>query len=496
MKLNMRMEQRLFPESQLQTLLKDALTVWRQSAFRIHGTDEWFDYLRSYGCHVDGELVRFPNVVVDKVMARAGEEKRRRQAETPGPEPATELRLYTHGQALHICDLESNRIRPALEADLTAWCHAVDRLGDVERSHPTFIPTDAPLQSADLHAFATIALHSRRPHRVSVYSARMLPFFIETCRIVKGTLEKVRQEPVFATKCWVNSPFMITRESLEVAMAVRRQLGVPITFGQMPVAGGAGPITVAGSLVQNTAESLALCAMRLAIDDRIHEIEPTSAFIDMRDACQRQNGPDLFLHRVAGADMNRYIFGGSATALMPSSVSAPVVSPQSVFEKALYAGFNFACGNRDFGLGSLSASDVGSPVQLMIDYELAGYFRHLLRDVSGDAAHIGLATMLTTIPQGARFMENEHTARFFREECWFSALVDHRAPLAWANNPSDLIVRARERARDWFGASENQCPLSESQRRDILAVVAEADRLIASDKERVTEPCRRMPAML
>ena len=117
-------------------------------------------------------------------------------------------------------------------------------------------------------------------------------------------------------------------------------------------------------------------------------------------------------------------------------------------------------------------------------YVQTGYFRHLLRDVSGDAAHIGLETMLATIPHGARFIETEHTAQHFREECWFSALVDHRSPLAWANNPSDLIVRARERARDWFGASDNQCPLSASQRRDILAVVTNADRLVAATTEK------------
>ncbi len=56
------------------------------------------------------------------------------------------------------------------------------------RTHPTFIPTDVARGAADFHTFATIILHSRRPHRVSVYSARMVPLFVEE---LHGTPERL-----------------------------------------------------------------------------------------------------------------------------------------------------------------------------------------------------------------------------------------------------------------------------------------------------------------
>jgi trimethylamine:corrinoid methyltransferase-like protein len=106
--------------------------------------------------------------------------------------------------------------RPAF--DNRAIIEAADALGIESRAHPTFIPADAPVASADFHAFATIILNSRRPWRVSVYGAKMLPFFIEACRIAKGSLDAVKQDPVFAAKAWVTSPFMLDRENIEVAM--------------------------------------------------------------------------------------------------------------------------------------------------------------------------------------------------------------------------------------------------------------------------------------
>jgi trimethylamine---corrinoid protein Co-methyltransferase len=477
MRMRTRMEMRLLDEPTLEDLFQKALRVWKTIPFRVQGTGEFFEYLTDFGCRVEGELVHFDQPVIDKVLDRVREEKRKSLAGRRADEwPESELRMFTHGQGLHICDLETNRLRPATERDLATWCHTVDAIGIEDRHHPTFIPTDVPRATADFHAFATIILNSKKPHRVSVYSAKSLPLFIEACRIVTGSPEAVRQDRVFATKCWVNSPFMITRENIEIAMEARRVLGWPIEFGHMPVAGAAGPITVAGSLVQNTAESLALCAMRLAVDDVPHGITPTTTIMDMKDAAPRQSGPDLLLHILAGNEMYAYLFGGRPTATL-LGVGAKVVCPQSVYEKAMMAMFNFAAGTRELGVGCLCYSDVGSPVQLVLDVEMGRYLQYLFREVKTQSDYAGLQTILETAPRGAYFLETDHTAAFFREETWRPAFLDHRVPMAWMSDPADMIDRARDRARELQKTAVNQCPLSDAQQRMIRELLAEADRI-------------------
>jgi trimethylamine--corrinoid protein Co-methyltransferase len=247
----------------------------------------------------------------------------------------------------------------------------------------------------------------------------------------------------------------------------------------MPVAGAAGPITVAGSLVQNTAESLALNAMRLAIDDMTCGITPTSTIMDMKCTSHRQSGPDLLLHIIAGSQMHEYLFGVRPTVSM-LGVAGQTVSAQSVYEKALSMTFSILAGQRKLGIGCLAFSDVGSPVQLTLDYELGMYFRNLFRDVNVDDEHIGIDTIFATASRGGFFLETEHTANFFREECWFPAFIDNRLPLAWANSPTDMIDNARNRTSQLYEKAENKCPLSAGQKQEIVELIKQADIAVAS----------------
>jgi len=241
---------------------------------------------------------------------------------------------------------------------------------------------------------------------------------------------------------------MLDRENIDMAMDARRLLGKPVEFGHMPVAGSSTPVTVVGALVQNTAESLAISALRLAIDDLPQNITGSSAMTDMRHGFPRQIGPDLFLHFVAGREMHDYLYTGKRRSHGWGwcGAGAATVSAQSILEKSMSFGLATAMGARSFGVGSLAFSDVGSPVQLIIDLELAEYARKMFREVNVDDEHMGLDEILQTAPTGGRYLATMNTAQFFRESCWLPSLCDFRPFAAWNNHPNDIIANARKKA--------------------------------------------------
>ncbi len=442
-------------------------------------TDQLFAMLREFGCEIEGnERVVFPDSVVDRLIQAIADHKAGMPSDLP--EPGEEISISASGQALWCCEARDDAIRPATVHDLADLSWVVDAIEGLGRAHPTFIPQDVPAASADVHAFATIILNSSRPYRVSVYTAELLPHFIELDTIARGNREAVNKAPTFAAKAWFNSPFMLTGENVAIGMKARELMGLPLTVSTMPVAGAATPVTLAGSLVHMTAEVLHCNAISLAVDGRLMGWSAGPLAIDPRNGVHTQSGPDTQLLGLAASQVSCYLFGGQVRAGGGPTTAAKVPGAQSMMEKSLSTAWAILGGTRSFGsLATLAFADIGSLVQLMLDLEMMSHFQRLLKGIRVDAETLAEEVIAEVAPRGAYFLGHEHTARHFREELWLPELIDTRVPMAWIGEPRTMVDNARAKALRLLETAENRCPLSDEQRRQAQEVVADADRLVA-----------------
>ncbi len=463
-------------DDEMEQVWQAAWRVFARVPMRIQGTEEFMQALRDFGCDIDGERVRFPEPVRDALMARV-EQSRAANGPCRPAEVINDTMSYSaSGQALVCCDLQTETLRPATSEDLAQWswiCDSIPRLG---RSHPTFIPQDVPGTTCDLHAFAINILNSKRPTTVSVYNADLLPMFLELQAICDGSIEQARKSPAFVAKCWVNSPLMITRENVEVGMAAREMFGTPFNMMTMPVAGTATPVTIAGSLVQNLAETLMCNVISLALDDRLIGSIAHPCPFDMKVGIHTQSGPDMDLLALAQRQIGAYAFGGEYRGFGGPGTAAKTPGEQALMEKSLSCMWAVCAGIRGWGsLGCLAFSDIGSITQLMLDLELMSYLERLVKGVVVDADRLAEEVICEVAPRGAYFLNHDHTAKHFREEFWLPDLVDRRVPMAWAGDPRTMLDNARAKAKRVAAEAQNQCPLTDEQKRQVLEIVAEAD---------------------
>ncbi len=462
-------------ESEKDQIWQAALRVFRKVPLRVQGTDEFYQYLRDFGCQIDGELVRFPEPVVEKLLDRISQAKASTSPRPPETFPDT-ITYGASGQALWMCEVGTNHLRPATERDLADWSRLCDAFPKLQRYHPTFIPQDVPTATCDVHAFATIMLNASRPWRVSVYSADNLPYFIELQKVWSGSLDEVKKAPIFAAKVWYNSPFMITRENIEIGMRARELLGRPLELFTMPVAGIATPVTLAGCLAHITAEVLGCNVISLAVDNRLIGYCAGPLVFDMRTGIHTQTGPDTCLLYLAASEMASHIFGGTVTSGSGPTTAAKVPGAQSMEEKSMHTMWAILGGVRDFGsLGILAFADIGSPVQLVLDVEMMTFFERLLRGIAVDEERIAEEVIETVAPTGARFIDTDHTAGFFRDELWLPELLDRRVPMAWAEDPRTMLENATTKATQLLQTAPNKCPLTDAQKKQVREIVAEAD---------------------
>ncbi len=466
-------------EPEMEQIWQAALRVWARVPLRVQGTEEFLQPLRDFGCQIDGERVSFPETVRDRVLARVERSREERGPCRPAQVTSNQLSYSASGQALVCCDLDTEALRPATTHDLAQWSWICDSFPRLGRSHPTFIPQDVPPQICDLHAFATNILNSRRATTVSVYNADLLPYFLELQAISSGSVAEAKRAPAFVAKCWVNTPFMITRENIEVGLRARELLGQPFNMMTMPVTGTATPVTMAGALVQCTAEVLACNVISLALDDRLIGWIAHPCPFDMRVGIHTQSGPDMDVLALGARQMGAYAFGGEFMGFGGPGTAAKTPGEQALMEKALACMWGICGGVRGWGsLGVTAFSDVGSITQLILDLELMSYFERLLQGIAVDAEKLAEEVICEIAPQGAYFLNQEHTARHFREELWLPELVDRRVPMAWAQEPRTMLDNARAKAKRVAAEAVNHCPLTDEQKRQVAAIMAEAGRAV------------------
>ena len=454
-------------EPELDQIWQAALRIWPKLPLRAAGTDEFNQALADFGCTLEDGLVRFPRRVRDEVLGRIEAQRTQNGPGRPADVSGEPVGYVTNGQAFYCCDLDTDQVRQATTQDLEEWSHVCDCYPEMPRAHPTFIPQDVPVGVVDVHTFATVILNSAKPSRVSVFDADMLPFFIRLQAICDGSEDKVRENPVFNVTCYANSPCTISHEAIDLAMRAREQLGKPIVLSSMPVVGSATPVTLAGSLAQSTAECLSLNAVSLALDDRLNGLAMVS-------------GPDLALARLAYAQMSAYVFGGTFRGAGSLNTTAKKPGAQAAIEKSLDAMWGFCAGVRRFAsLGIMATSDVGSLTQLMVDLEIVDHLRRLAEGVAVDEDTIAEDLIADVAPRGAYYLSEMHTAEHFRSELWTPELMDRRTAMSWIHNPTTMLENARAKAHKVLEQSENRCPLTDDQKREVHEIVAEATALAA-----------------
>lgn len=463
-----------------QAIIGVALRTLERVPMTIDGTDEFFEHLRAFGCRIEGRKVHFTRPVVDQTMTRIAASKA--ASARKASDPPTEITWSTSGQALYVADTKDDRLRPCTRADLATYSQVIDAVDGLGRTHPGFIVQDAPLATRELHSFATIILHAKEPCRVSLYSPEVLPYYLRILEAVYGSSEEAAEHARRLNPCkvWINTPMMISRENVEAPMLLRKLTGQPLHFSSMPVAGIATPITPAGALALATTEVVVANAISLAVDDRLVGWIAGPLFFDMKTGIHTQVGPECILLAAGANLLIEALFGNATAQSLGGGVAAKKPGAQSVMERAAHWALNYANGARDFGaLGTLAHSDIISTVQLMLDMEIVSFFRRAAKGFEIDTETLAEALIADVVPQGARFIDTEHTVAHFRDESWFPQLMDRRVPMAWIERPSDMVESARARALELEASAPNQCPLDAGQKAEIHAILKTADETLA-----------------
>jgi len=373
------------------------------------------------------------------------------------------------GQGVKVHDLDG-KIRLATLRDLENLAIIGDYCENIHHISMMTTPMDVPPETMHIRALWGILKNSVKTVDGYTHGMRQAEDTIKLGSVVRGGEEELIRKPLLLGFTNPVSPMQLSKELVEGAI-VYAKYKQPVLYAPEALSGGTAPATLAGLMVQQTAEVLSgIMVSQLANPGTPVFFGTVSAAMDMKTGAPALGGPEVGLLNIATAQLARHYklpcrgTGGNS--------DSKAVDAQAGIETALsilqagYAGVNFMYD----AAGSIDGSIATSYEKVVIDNEICGMVSRILRGIEVTDETLAVDEIVRAGP-AASYLGTPYTLRHFRKEHYIPGLLDRRSRDLWqAAGGKDLAQVAREKAK-WILENHTPKPLEND-------VLKEGDELI------------------
>jgi trimethylamine--corrinoid protein Co-methyltransferase len=419
--------------------------------------------LRGAGARVEAECVKFPEKLVRDALAQAPHNVTWWSRDGK-PIASNDGRSY-HGvapSAVAILGFDGGR-RASTYQDVADLTRLADALPGIDFMSPPAVAQDCPPEDSGVRtAEATFCNTAKFCLAFALNRAEA-----ETWIAIAELVADLERQPVLGFAISPTSPFVLAHETSDI-LALAAARGLPIVTVPGGMAGATGPYSIAGTLVVEHAEALAVAAIAQLIRPGTPcLLGLASAVMDMASGNIALGMPERALLLNAAAPLAQawglpgYAPAGSSDSLELDAQAG--AEKMLSFVTQLAAGLEFSSGVGRME-GGLSVSYEG----LLIEHELLQMARRYVRGIRVDEATLAEEVIARVGPAGS-YLAEDHTFEFLHEdEFCLSRLFNRRA-----RNQGGLAVREAAHDEMLRLLSEHPSPVPADQQAAFSAVAAE-----------------------
>jgi trimethylamine---corrinoid protein Co-methyltransferase len=201
-----------------------------------------------------------------------------------------------------------------------------------------------------------------------------------------------------------------------------------------------------------------------------------SGIMDMKFGAASFSAPEAILQDAALAQLFDQLYGQDL-AIGTGYIDANYPGVRSLTEKAIKMQAAAQQGRFNFPVGLLVGGKRFSPVQAVLELEVAQCIRRLYAEVEVDEESLAI-DVIEEVGVGGSFLAHEHTCRNFRKNLWNPELFDRRISAAIPNGKADdMLDGARSKIVDIW-RRDNLYRIDDQRAKAIDEVVARAERLL------------------
>ncbi|MFT7673301.1 MAG: trimethylamine--corrinoid protein Co-methyltransferase [Gammaproteobacteria bacterium] len=358
------------------------------------------------------------------------------------------------GAAPLILDMDSEEYRESTLRDLYDAARLVDSLDNIHFFSRSMVARDMPdNRSMDINTAYACLVGTRKHVFAAATEAAHVEEIANMCYAVAGSREAFLARPFLSMNCNMSvPPLRFDAESCEIgAEAVR--FGIPLhsnTFGQM---GASSPVTLAGSIAQTIAESLAGMIFAWLLDPEAKLILGTRPMLtDLRTGAMSGGSAEGAIATAACVQMSNYY--KLPNSIIAGATDSKVPDAQSGYEKCLTVTLAAQSGcNLITQASGMQASLMGCALEsYVIDNDMLGVIMKSLAGIDVNEQTLALNAIDEVAHGEGHFLGQAETLGRMQTDFIYPEIGDRRSIEEWKTDGSKNIHQvAIERTKKILG---------------------------------------------
>lgn len=402
------------------------------------------------GCKVDGDRVYIPRKLVEEAIKLAPSSFTM-YARNPKNDVviSCDRTVYAGPNCSpFVSDLDRGRRSSTLQ-DFINFIKIIDKLENVDiQSQIPCEPNDVPVDYRPYEMLYNTLKYNEKPFMGSSLGYEHAKQGIEMASIAFGGIDVIKEKPVMVSIPCTLTPLSYADNMMGALMAYA-EYRQPQMINSLSIAGISTPATLVGLVSVQNAEVLAGITLAQLISPGTPVIYAAAGSnCEMSNVMLSIGSPeDAVVSIINGQLCNYYQIPCRTSGALTDS---KIPDGQAAYEAAItlmagpISGGNFML----HSVGILDSYNTASYEQLIIDNEIIGYIKRIMRGVTVDEETLAYDVIEEVGPQG-NFLVHEHTLDWFREEFYMPKLSDRHTPDQWASLGSlDSAQRANKKWKE------------------------------------------------
>lgn len=398
--------------------------------------------LSDFGAAVqnNGAKVKFTNNIIEKALSSVNHSFKLFDVLGENTHDFKDHNVYfTPGSAaLKILDFEQQKMRKPVTQDYIHYTKIVSQLKNIQSQSTAMIPSDVHDSISDSYRLFLSLLYCEKPVVTGTFTIESFEVMKNMLVTVRGSEENLRKKPLSVFSCCPTSPLkwsdITSQNVLDCA-----HYGIPIEFISMPLSGFVAPVTLTGTLIQHTAETLSgIVFSQLANPGTPILYGGSPAVFDVRYETTPMGAVETMMIDCAYNEIGKYL--GIPTQAYIALSDSKYLDAQAGFETSMGATLAALSGiNNVSGPGMLDFESCLSLEKLILDNEICGMSQRMLRGITPKEDFPSIELFRELLNE-EHLLISKHTRKYLREEHYFCGPVINRANKArWEEEGSTTL---------------------------------------------------------